>query len=436
MTFIAESKLLKIASSLRDGSLSLTDYIHSTCNRLEKVNTTIHAFLPEEHRRERLLCDANHLIEKYKNTEKPVLYGVLIGVKDIFRVDGFPTQCGSALPTGLFEGEESVSVKKLKEAGALILGKTVTTEFAYFEPGETKNPHNTNHTPGGSSSGSAAAVAAGIVPLALGTQTIGSIIRPAAYCGTVGFKPTSGRISTAGVIPFSPTADHIGFFVQDLESVKLISSVLFNVSHEFKSYEKPLKIGIPEGKYIQQAHEEVQKHVELIVKNLEESGVLFLRKNIFEDIEQINYLHKQLVSAEIADVHKVWYKKYKVLYRHHTKLIIEDGFAVQPTTIDAALSLQKIKREEIDSFMQKENIDIWICPSTLDDAPEGIASTGSPIMNFPWTFVGMPVITIPAGLSKKGLPLGLQIIGRYGRDEELFHFTKIVSKKLSYNPLL
>ena len=147
-------------------------------------------------------------------------------MKDIFHVKGFLTRAGSGLPVDLLTGPEAESVTQLKQAGALILGKTVTTEFAYFAPGPTRNPRNPAHTPGGSSSGSAAAVGAGLCPLALGTQTIGSILRPASFCGVVGFKPSFGRISSAGVIPFAVSLDHIGFFTQDVAGATLAAAVL------------------------------------------------------------------------------------------------------------------------------------------------------------------------------------------------------------------
>jgi len=149
-----------------------------------------------------------------------------VGIKDIFHVDGFVTRAGTRVPPERFAGPEAASVALLREAGALIAGKTVTTEFAYFEPGPTRNPHNPAHTPGGSSSGSAAAVAAGLCQLALGTQTIGSVIRPAAFCGVVGFKPSFGRIPTSGLVYFSRTIDHVGLFTQDLDGMELAASVL------------------------------------------------------------------------------------------------------------------------------------------------------------------------------------------------------------------
>src|SRR5262249_2824459 len=156
----------------------------------------------------------------------PSLYGVLIGVKDIFRATGFPTRAGSRLPPELLAGDEASCVTLLKSRGALILGKTVTAEFAYIDPGPTRNPYNLDHTPGGSSSGSAAAVAAGYCSLALGTQTIGSVIRPASYCGIVGFKPSYDRIPTDGVIHVSKALDHVGLLMQDVPGMALAASIL------------------------------------------------------------------------------------------------------------------------------------------------------------------------------------------------------------------
>ena len=220
--------LSETASKLRNGNIDLKSFINSICDRIDKVEPEILSLIPEENRRNRLLKDAEILIAKFPDKNKrPPFFGIPIGVKDIFRADGFETHCGSKLfPAKLLEGVEAACVTMLKEQGALILGKTVTTEFAYFEAGPTKNPCNITYTPGGSSSGSAAAVAAGITPFAFGTQTIGSVLRPAAYCGVIGFKPSYGRITTDGVIPFSQSADHIGFFTQDIDGCILASSVL------------------------------------------------------------------------------------------------------------------------------------------------------------------------------------------------------------------
>jgi len=225
----------------------------------------VRAFLPEEGRFERLRREEEALQVRWPNRtdpsdpsdpsdskHRPPLFGVPVGVKDIFHVEGFPTGGGSRLPPEALRGPEAACVKTLKEAGALILGKTVSTEFAYFAPGPTRNPWNPEHTPGGSSSGSAAAVGAGLCSLALGTQTIGSILRPAAFCGVVGFKPSYERISRDGVIPLAPSLDHVGFFTPDVAGAERAAAVLCRDWRPAKPGRKP-RLGVPEGPYLERA---------------------------------------------------------------------------------------------------------------------------------------------------------------------------------------
>ena len=189
-----------IVSKLNTGELDLWEYLNDLCDRIDSKEPQIEAIVPGTYDRKRIIKDAEILLEKYPDASaRPPLFGIPVGVKDIFRVEGYPTRCGSALPGDLFDGPEADSVTKLKRAGAIMMAKTVTTEFAYNEPGPTRNPHNLKQTPGGSSSGSAAGVAGEFFPLALGSQTVGSVIRPAAFCGIVGFKPSYNRISIEGV---------------------------------------------------------------------------------------------------------------------------------------------------------------------------------------------------------------------------------------------
>src|SRR6266566_7607570 len=221
--------LAATAAALRGGQIDLLAYLDDVCDRIDEFDTLVQAFMPEADQRVRLKTEAIALQARFPDpATRPPLYSIPVGVKDVFPVDDFPTQAGSHLPPEIFVAPEAACVTMLRAAGALILGKTVTTEFAYFEPGPTRNPHHLDHTPGGSSSGSAAAVAAGMCPLALGTQTIGSTIRPAAFCGIVGFKPTFGRIPRAGLILCSDSVDTVGFFTQNNAGIALAASVLCN----------------------------------------------------------------------------------------------------------------------------------------------------------------------------------------------------------------
>ena len=199
VTLVQPLSLSEQVAAARSGDLSLQDLIAQTLDRLDEVNPLVRAILPDIRLRERLSSEAADIIDRWPTpSSRPPLFGAMVAVKDIFNVSRMPTRAGSAVPPESFSGREADVVARLKEAGALVLGKAVTTEFAYFASGATANPHNREHTPGGSSSGSAAAVAAGIAPLALGSQTVGSVIRPATFCGVVGFKPSYDRIPTGG----------------------------------------------------------------------------------------------------------------------------------------------------------------------------------------------------------------------------------------------
>jgi Asp-tRNA(Asn)/Glu-tRNA(Gln) amidotransferase A subunit family amidase len=246
----------QVIEALRFNQMTLPDYLSQVEARFIAREPSIFAFIPEKDRFTRLRQEADALLARYPDlVKRPPLFGMLLGVKDIFHVKGFITQAGSKLPPEELQGHEARCVTRLKNAGALIIGKTVTTEFAYFTPGPTRNPHNPAHTPGGSSSGSAAAVAAGFCTAALGTQTIGSIIRPAAFCGVVGFKPTYDRTPRDGVIPLSPSLDHVGFFAPDVETAKRVASVLLDdwrIGELGITTRKPT-LGVPNGRYLESA---------------------------------------------------------------------------------------------------------------------------------------------------------------------------------------
>ena len=394
---------------------------------IKQKETFVKAFLPETLNKERVLNEIEETKKRFPNSEKPPLFCVPVGIKDIVNIDGFETKCGSNLPAELFESIEASFVTKLKEAGAVIMGKTVTTEFAYFEPGPTRNPHNYNHTPGGSSSGSAAAVASGMVPLAFGTQTIGSIIRPAAFCGIVGFKPSFDRISKDGVVPFSVSADHIGIFSQTIEMSDLAASVLCDNWKQNINFKKDkLTIGAVIGSYINQADAEMIEFYKAKIEEYRRQGHKIIEIDLFGDIEKINEVHKKMNAAEFAEVHEEWFENHEDLYRPKTKELILDGKKITIGELsEARLGRMKL-REKIEQLKTENNIDIWISPATVGEAPEGMA-TGSPLMNLPCTYAGLPVITIPSGKSKNNLPLALQYAGSFYRDEELLKIVEIIS---------
>ena len=425
MKFISECSLSKIISNLESNKITPEKLISELCDKLDKWDSKIKAFLSEPNRRKRLHKDLKELYTKFPDpNERPNLFGIPIGIKDIFHVDGFETKAGSLLPSEIFAGKEADAVTKLKRAGALIMGKTVTTEFAYFHPGKTCNPHNLDHTPGGSSSGSVAAVAAGFCPLALGTQTIGSISRPASFCGIIGFKPSFGRVSTAGVIPFSHSADHIGFFTQDLEGNKIVASILCDNWNDKPSEisGKPV-LGIPEGKYLHQASPDILSTFWKTVDNLRQNGINIKSIPALDNIDKINEQHKLMNAAEFAEVHKIWFNNYKNKYHQASIDLIERGRRVPIEDLDKAIKGKIKLRNKLEQLQKENRIDLWISPSASTLAPRGLNFTGDPAMNLPWTYAGVPTISIPFEFIGD-LPFGIQFAGKFNEDETLFQLIK------------
>jgi Asp-tRNA(Asn)/Glu-tRNA(Gln) amidotransferase A subunit family amidase len=337
------------------------------------------------------------------------LRGLVIGVKDIFHVDGLPTTAGSTMPVEEFAGPEAAAVSLLRGAGAVVLGKTVSTEFALFEPGPTRNPRNLAHTPGGSSSGSAAAVAAGHCPLALGSQTVGSVIRPAAFCGVVGYKPSYGRISTAGVIPLAESFDTVGLLASNVSWVERAAVVLC-AWWQRSAVNDPPVLGIPDGPYLEQASEEALQVL---------AGLGTTRVPLFENIKALNAAHLRLLSFEMARHHARWFPRFADSYRPRTASVIRDGLAVAADDAAQIRLGRATVRARIHAAMDASGVDAWVCPAATGPAPEGLESTGDPSMQLPWTHAGLPVVTLPWGTAANGLPLGLQLVARFMDDERL-----------------
>lgn len=398
--------------------------------RIAEREPAVQALMPEPGRFERLHRDADAALAMNPDSaRRSDLFGWLIGVKDIFHVDGFPTTAGSRLPPEELKGPQSTAVTRLLDRGALVLGKVVSTEFAFFAPGPTRNPYNPEHTPGGSSSGSAASVASGYCPLALGTQTIGSILRPAAYCGVVGFKPTYDRISAEGVIPLAPYVDHIGFFTPDVETAILGAAALIDDFKPAKPTRKPV-LGVPEGPYLERAFEEGLAHFRETCRRL--SGHFEVRGvPAMADFEDINIRHRRLVAAEAAQVHKDWFPRFENLYAPQTVDLIRRGQAVSEEQLRSDRDGCDRLRDELAELMDGNGIDLWLSPPAQGSAPKGLAATGDPVMNLPWNHARVPVLGIPAGFNADGLPMGLQIAGRWDGDAELLAWGLELQKALA-----
>lgn len=395
---------------------AVTDLVARTCDRIDRLDARIKAFVREPDRRGRLAAEA---------AEAPpgVLSGVMVGVKDIVRIDGMDTRAGSAVPPEVLAGPQAPLVDRLRAAGALVAGKTVTAEFAVTAPGPTRNPHNAAHTPGGSSSGSAAAVAAGMVPLAVGTQTVGSVVRPAAYCGVVGFKPTFGRVPVDGVIANAPSFDTVGVLAADVATATRGASVLCDDWREPAAGDGRPVLGIPVGPYLDRAGTEAREAFAARAKRLEAAGWTVREVPLMPGPGEFEAVVRQLYVMnryEVARTHADWFPRHGRLYREQTVAAIREGQAVGRDDYERAVGERRVFRERLLAAMGE--VDVWLAPSATGPAPFGLGSTGDSVMCLPWSNAGFPAVSLPAGYAANGLPLGLQVVGRPGEDEELLRW--------------
>jgi Asp-tRNA(Asn)/Glu-tRNA(Gln) amidotransferase A subunit family amidase len=407
-----------LVRSLRTGDRRPAALADDCCDRLDAVDGDVDAVLPEDGRHDRLTREAAALSARYDEpSDRPPLFGVPVGVKDIFHVDGYPTKAGSSVPPAAITGPQSTAVDRLLDAGALHFGKTHTTEFAYFDPAPTRNPNDLGHTPGGSSSGSAAGVAAGEFPFALGSQTVGSVIRPAAFCGIVGFKPSYDRIPRDGVIPFSPSVDHVGTFTGDVAGARRAADVLCDGWEPVAPDERPI-LGVVEGPYAEQATAAGRAGVEAGVDALADAGYEVRRVSMLDDIDAVNDRHDRLISAELALTHAEWFEEYGDRYAAETADLIERGRDVgTDELVDARVGAREF-RDRVDERIREAGVDVVLSPAAPGPAPDGIDTTGDPVMNLPWTHAGTPALTVPCG-RVGDLPLGLQCVAPFGTDESL-----------------
>lgn len=421
--------LAPAARALRTGNRDPVAYVEDLSDRIATVESTVQAWVDGPRPRPVLTAGAAAIERRYPDpADRPPLFGIPVGIKDVFHVAGLPTRAGSDLPPGVLAGPQATVVSALREAGALVMGKTVTTEFAYFDPGPTRNPHDPAHTPGGSSSGSAAAVAAGTTPLAVGTQTIGSVIRPAAYCGVVGFKPSYGRIPVTGTIPLAPSVDHVGLFTQDVAGMCLAARACIDDWTPTVDDGKPT-LGVPAEEYCSQATPVGHDRFQDALDTLRNAGYELRQVDALTDIESINDRHERIVAAEAAQVHHEWFDRYGDRYSETTAGLIRDGRAVTVGDLAAARGGREALRTNLGETMDDHGIDLWVAPAATGPAPAGIDSTGDPVLNLPWTHAGLPTAGLPAG-DVDGRPVGVQCVGRFGADERLLGWAETIADDL------
>ncbi len=432
------------ASAIASGDLTPSQLVNSCLDRIGALDSKIKAWARVD--REGAIATARKLDQELaKGHRRGALHGIPVGIKDIFYTAGLATEAGSKAWAGFVPDYDATSVARLKEAGAIILGKTHTTEFAYFDPAPTRNAWNIEHTPGGSSSGSGAGVAAEMCPAALGSQTMGSVLRPAAYNGIVGFKPQYGRISVYGVMPVSPTLDHVGILARTVADTALVFQAI--AGHDPKDAlslnepvpeclaslerQSPPRLGLVRAFFYDNAEEEMRRHTDDIVARLRQAGATIDEATPPPSFATIIDNARIIMAAETATSHRETFAKHRDKYRDGIRKLVEYGQTIDTAEYEMALQVRLQQCSEMEPLLHQ--FDALITPGIPGPAPHGLSSTGNPVMQGPWTIMGIPSISLPSGLSKNGLPLAIQLAGPPNAEDRLLAVARWCESVLEVN---
>ena len=352
------------------------------------------------------------------------LFGLPVGIKDIIDTADMPTENGTVLHAGRQPGSDAVLVQRLRAAGAVIMGKTVTTELATYAPGKTRNPHRYTHTPGGSSSGSAAAVACGMVPLAIGTQTNGSTIRPGAFCGVVSFKPTRSRIDRRGVLVQSPSFDTVGLFAREVDGVALLYEALAEPGvARGGATVQPAASAPPLGRlgwFPSPLSSRLMPGIEALLADRARSlGAVAMPADLAVPLVDLIELHRLIMEAEIARCFDAEYRTGAVFLSASLRGQIERGRLTTDAMLAAACRQLMEHQAEVDQSLESLGLDGWITASAPGPAPEGLTATGDPIFCTAATALDLPALQLPGLTASNGLPVGIQVVGRRHSDTAL-----------------
>jgi len=436
--------LLDTLRAYREGRATVQDYVASCSQRIATLEPRVQAW--EWFDPSRAMAEAEERAGGILG-DLP-LFGIPVGVKDIIATRGIPTRYGSRIFANNVPVTSAWIVRRLEALGGLVMGKTVTAEFAFRQPGKTRNPWNTGFSPGGSSSGSAAAVAAGFVPIAIGTQTLGSVIRPAAFCGVVGYKPSVGAISRTGILPFSPTLDTVGVFARSVADAAWFGACLLGPDPRdeatlVKGPEKILRVPLeplaapPRLAVIRTskwhlATEPQKTNFEAAVNRLRESGANVREVNLpklFDDAwDNVMTIMSREAVRSFASIES----RHRIRLSPHLTELLDRGHAVTPEQYNRARARRDEYRRWLDKLFERN--DAIVTVPAVGEAPEGLASTGDANFAQLWTQAGMPAVTIPSGTGPRGLPLGIQIVGRYREDQAALQAAAWTEGALAFKP--
>lgn len=427
-----DETIVGVSQLLRDRQLRCVDVLQRCLGRIDEYEGAVNAWVSID--REGALAQAEALDrELAEGWSRSALHGIPIGVKDIVNVQGVATAAGSDLLAQSTAEKDAFLVARLREAGAVILGKTVTTQFACFDPPVTRNPWNNQRTPGGSSSGSAAAVASGMCLGAIGSQTGGSITRPASFCGVAGCKPTFARVSVDGVFPLAHSLDHPGPFARCVPDLAMLLDVIspHNPGDPLSAHMPPLELsqtlepepdmfpqlGRVRGLFDERAEQPVLQALDRALHTLEAAGATVVETQLPEAFDDVLQCHRTIMLGELAALHETRHAEHSGDYQPGVKSLIEEGLSIPATQyVRSRRHQERLEREITPCF---GDLDVLVCPATTSAAPDP-STTGDPAFNAPWSYLGLPTISFPIGLSDDGLPLAIQLIGRPFDEPGLF----------------
>ena len=434
-----KTSAVEMVQSIKKGEITSEELVKNYIEQIKKKEKDVEAweFFDEEF----VLSQAKKLDSLHQSGKHGDLHGIPVGIKDIFDTEDMPTTDGTEIHKKNPSLSDCTVVSKLKQAGAIIMGKTVTCELAYYSPGKTKNPHDLSRTPGGSSSGSAAAVASHMVPLAIGSQTNGSVIRPASYCGVIGYKPTKGLISRHLVLQISRALDQVGIFSNSIEDAALISEQI--IGHDKQDPDTSLN---PRPKLLAASRqkppmEPLLAYIKLPFMDKLDEDVMEGFNEVKDELKgQINEIelpagfdgipdwHKIIMESDMARSFSEEYKKSKNKLSDKIVEAIERGMKYSSVEYNEAFSKIEVANTYFKQFFH--DYDAILTPSANGEAPKGLESTGDPIFSTIWTYCGMPSISLPLLQGKNNLPVGVQLVSSLYDDERLFRNASWLTSKI------
>ncbi len=438
---LADLSAAEAARKIVEGAITSEELVGACLERIAEVDETVQAWTH---------LDTDYALEQARRADaargagEPCgpLHGVPVGIKDIFDTDDMPTEDGSPLHAGRAPVDDASAVARLRDAGAIIMGKTVTTEFAVFSPGKTRNPHDPSRTPGGSSSGSAAAVASRMVPLAIGSQTHGSTIRPASYCGILGFKPSHGLISRHRMLALSRALDHVGMFARTVEDIALIAEQLMGYDENdpdtrpggrlelraVATAEPPMppKFAFVKTPAWDKAEDDTKEAFAELVEHL---GPQASEVKLTEPFEQARALLEIILRTDLARHLGREYERGRDQMSESLREMIEDGQKHLAVDYLRAIEMAELLGEALDGLF--DDYDAILTPAAPGEAPQGLEATGNPMFSTIWTLCGVPAITVPIMQGANGMPLGAQLVGRRRDDARLLRTARWLANDLA-----